>query len=118
MEGFSMIGKTISHYRILDKHSQEGTGEVHWAKDRKLGRYVAIKVLPEFVAGIDIRTTLSEAVPNIASAKTAACPSCQSEIRRRFRRSAEQAGRSWLIRFPSRFRIHGQNTKSSGISHE
>jgi len=63
-----LIGKTLAHYEIIDLLGKGGMGEVYRARDTRLAREVAVKVLPAALsANSDLRARLEREARTISS---------------------------------------------------
>ncbi len=61
------VSETLSHYKILEKLGSGGMGEVYVAEDTKLGRKVALKILPPEMASEERRMRFEREAKAVAA---------------------------------------------------
>src|SRR5207253_4288766 len=64
----SLAGQALSHYKVLEQIGAGGMGEVYLAEDTRLGRKVALKLLPAFLTREDERVRRFQQEARAASA--------------------------------------------------
>ena len=69
-----MVGKTLGHYEILEPLGKGGMGEAYLGEDTRLGRKVAIKVLPKEYASDPERLARFEQEAQAAARRQDAVP--------------------------------------------
>src|SRR4051812_38238818 len=66
--GATLVGQMVAHYQVLSLLGSGGMGDVYMALDTKLGRRVALKLLPDYLAGDAHRARLFTQEARAASA--------------------------------------------------
>jgi len=97
-----MIGKTLSHYKVIEKIGKGGMGEVYLAEDSRLDRKVALKILPQHLSE---RAELRERFEREARAVLKITPRTVAFHKYRMMSAFNVSSNAELIRYAVRRRI-------------